>query len=72
MRLVLEFGRDLVPHRRHLIAHQNVIGLQGLSPFEQGFQLCVKLYSLLLQRFEFGDLLFERRAHTSLLACDLV
>ena len=69
---VLEFGRHLVPHRRNLIAHQNVIGLKRLPPFVQRFQLGMKLYPLLLQRFEFGNLLLERRADTSLLACGLV
>ena len=32
----------------------------------------MKFYPLLLQRFQLGDLLLERRANASLLACGLV
>jgi len=69
---VLELRRDLIPHRRDLIAHKNVIGFERLSLLEQRFQLGVKFYPLLLQRFKSGDLLLERCAHASLLAGGLV
>ena len=69
---VLELGRDLVPHRRNLIAHQNVIGFERLSPLEQRFQLGIQFCPLLLQSFQSGNLLLERRAHASLLAGRLV
>ena len=55
-----------------LIAHQDVICFKRLAPFVQRLQLSMKLNPLLLQRFESGDLLLQRRSHASLLARGLV
>jgi hypothetical protein len=71
-RFVLKFGRDLIPHRRDLVAHQNVIGFEGLSPLQQSIQLGMKLRTLMFQCFESGHLLLERRSRASLLAGRLV
>ena len=69
---VLELGSDFVPHRRNLIPHQNVIGLESLSLIEQRFQLSGQFCPLLLQSLQSDNLLLERRTHAGLLARCLV
>ena len=69
---MLQFGCDLVAHGRNLIAHENGIGFESLPLFEPPFQLGLQRNSFLLQRFEFGNLLFERCPHPRLLAGRLI
>jgi hypothetical protein len=55
-----------------LIPHENMSGLERLPLLQKLRQLDVQLQPLLLQAFEFGNLLLERGAQSSLLAGRLI